>query len=134
MHRIRLRGPWTCQWATGGPPLKYQAPDGLAAALEQLARRDGVSAPQSREVILERPFHRPTGLDDAHDVRLEIRAGQALDLMLNGQSLGTTTVGTWQASVLDRLKLRNLLQIRLPLKEVSREVRIDEVCLVIDDA
>ena len=120
LHSIRLRGPWTCRREPTIAPerrkpkeselSRFRMPDGLPRVLG-----DGGHG----TVLLERNFHRPTGLVPTVDVQLVVQTVYKGYVLLNDQRHEMPKPGTWGHLIGDQLNAHNRLQIGLVIDEAG---------------
>lgn len=118
-HRIRLRGPWTCQELPEGPVQRIEMPSDLSQF--------------RRPMVLERSFGYPGQIDVEERVWLTFPRFPGIQtIRLNDQSLTSQPSGetALEFDVTERLKPRNCLRMELAgdsvqgyLGEVALEIR-----------
>lgn len=121
VHTIRLRGPWTFQLvsageldASGADPADartFPAPDGLAGRIPSDFRG---------RVVVERFFHRPTGLEHDTQVRLVVQSPVAFRVALNDGDFAASAGDSISLLVTERLQVRNRLRVELVIDEPDR--------------
>ncbi len=95
IHSIRLAGPWELQ-AGSADPVRVQLPSDV---------------PSNGQLI--RKFHRPSGLDDGTEVRVELAAnGAQLIVKLNDQVLSPVSESPLQFDITSQLQSFNSLCMR----------------------
>jgi hypothetical protein len=96
---------------------RFTAPSGLS---------DQLPADYRGTAVLQRSFHRPTGLDDQSQLQLRIVTNFAGPLSLNEHSLGTVTASEQVFDVTRLLQTRN--QVRIEVVIDARSVISQPYC------
>ena len=131
IHKIRLRGPWSCE------PLAWTqllADGSLQVVTRPLPPPGTLTLPADWSAIagadfrgrvkFTRRFGRPTGLDAHTCVMLVVDAGdQRVTIELNGESLGEMDAdhSPWRQDVTARLQSANELVIVVELPETTQD-------------
>lgn len=129
-HRIRLRGPWEFTWLDSAAGLTAERRTGTvrlpAAWTEAFGDLLGT-------VRLSRRFNRPTGLDDAERVWLEVEVPAEISVSLDGAWLGHVASGAVRFDVTGRLGTYGRIDLDMRRETATAEVEpIAEVALVIE--
>jgi len=125
-HSIRLRGPWQLV-ASAQDSRRVRLPDDWPQLIASAADRG--------PLILERVFHRPTGLSPDSRVDLRLRLDIPVDVRLNDQPLvpGTSHDGL-SFDLRDLLQPTNVLRLETVI-DAARQIdqSVWDVWLELDD-
>ena len=121
MHTIRLRGLWQCTpmattyWTSAGKSEETGTDVPAPGTIKVPGNWDSVVGSQFRgKVLLQRYFHKPTGLEENDVVQIRIEGINALaEVFVNHEAYGSLTVDREGCvfDVSDSLELRNLLEL-----------------------
>ncbi len=120
MHRIRLHGPWTL--IAGERRERFRVPGAVPNSIES-----------SSVITLARLFNKPTGLDSNPSVYLAGH-GQFPDssqIRLNDQTIDHVQDNQFRCEIGQLLESSN--QLTIEVTEFQNEIRIDQLCLEIDE-